>query len=136
MRNFINIVSEAHSDTLKVGDSVALSDLYDNSELYDEGELLSNFASPMDFDTPLVIRLATPDFLRELNGKNPDMGVEEEFDAHASSGQRKYVEKLMRDLSGEIVVVSGRQAVDGFHRITAAIKTNTPLMYINLEELD
>lgn len=135
MRRLINII-EAHSDTHKVGDMVAMSELYSNSELMDESELLYNFLSPKDYDTPVVVRSATPDFLRELTGRNPDMGVEEEFDAYASQSQRRYVEKMMNDLTGEIVVVYGDQAVDGFHRIVAAIKSNTPLMYVDLKDLD
>ncbi len=130
MRNWIDIITE------NVGKTVLITDLYSTRQLSNEREAICDYAPPVDWDKPLVVRQMTASVAAGLqSGSGTD--VMDTFETNSTQAQKRIVEKKMKNFDeSRIVVLCGQDIVDGNHQVVAAVKLGKPVLYVDLSDWD
>ena len=133
MRNWITAIAELF-EGFGVGQKILITDLYDNYELMDESELISQYAPPTDWDIPLTIRVMSPEQAREVKTIYGNT-VLNAYEIDASKQQKNIVARKVKNYDrNRVIVTCSNTIVDGNHQIIAAILTNNPVLYVDLDE--
>lgn len=132
MRQFIDIVTENHNEF------ISLDEIYldDDSPLDRDNEIINNFVSPMDYDIKMPVRTmnANEASTRILVDGRPLIEV---YKDHATDDQKETVQyKIDRFDKNRIVVLNGDMVLDGNHHIIAAILSNRPLKYVDIQDME
>jgi len=115
-------------------DTVLITSLYTPNELMDEKELISQYAPPIDWNIPLTIHTMHSDELKNLENSNAN--ILNSF-RNANKTQRDIVKRKIEHFDHErIVVLYGKEVIDGNHHIIAAIRAKKSIRYIDLSEWD
>lgn len=100
----------------------------------EEGELLFEHVGLIDMDKPLTVFFLTKDQIGNLRA--PDGRTIVQAYKSALRSQKNLVQQYSKqNLAGEVVIVSGDELVDGYHRAMAAFITGQGLQAVDLDEL-
>jgi hypothetical protein len=100
----------------------------------EESELLYEYVGLIDMDKPLTVITLSKAQIGNLRA--PDGSTIIQAYKTALRSQRKLVEQYSKqNLANEVIVVSGGELVDGYHRAMAAFITGQPLKAVDLDEL-
>lgn len=127
MREFITIVESAQG--------VKITDLYSPEELDDENEAIYHFVDPEDEHAVFSVQTLPPERVRMLRTMQGDMTVADAFEEHADPEQQDIVKAKAANFdASRIIVLKGNRVIDGNHHVMAAILTNHPIHYIDLNQ--
>lgn len=133
MRRFLQFITET-----KNSETTTLGDIYGSLWEIEEGEILSTYGlAEEDFDQPLPIHTLSVDQLKALRAYGSEDTVVEMF-RNAAPEQIEIVKHYVEnpaDRNEKPIVTENDAALDGYHRIIAAIKVGEPLRSVNTADL-
>lgn len=111
-------------------------------DLYDETEAISlaleNYGDDIVFKK-FEVKTITPEEMKYL--QNNFMDIEEAFEQKATTKQHKivnrYIDKMEKGsltFPDNLIILDGKEVIDGNHRVIAGIKSNTSLLYIDISD--
>jgi hypothetical protein len=131
-------------DELDEANAVLRENYLSPNQLYDgatphENELIWNYLNYDEMDEKFKVVLVNPVVLFKTFKPDGSQTLEEVFENHATKEQKRFVASLMKNaakLAKEtILVVSGDELIDGFHRTVALAKKNiTSVQAIDLDQ--
>jgi hypothetical protein len=124
---------------LKENDTMSLNDIYGDIE-YDvpEDEALYHAVDPELGDVQLPIIELSVEKLLQLTTYQDDTTVFRAYKDFADSEQKKIVKPYTKntdELHENPVVINNNTALDGYHRIVAAILTKQPLKALDISDI-
>lgn len=117
--------------------TMSLNDIY--GDLYDipENEALYNAVDPEQGDTELPILTLTPDDLKKLTTYSNDTTVFYAYKHFSEKEQRDIVKdyRKNKNYTQRPIIINMTTAIDGYHRIVAAILDNSNLNALDISDL-
>jgi hypothetical protein len=130
---YAEITEASIEEATATGQTVRLTDLYDESELTDPSEFLHNYIDEDDLERDFMVFQMTPQEARAYQTARDDMSVFDAFRQFASKAQKQLVkDKRLRYDTNRIIVVINKTVVDGNHQLVAGILAKQPIKYIDL----
>lgn len=118
---------------------MSLNDIYGGLEDIPEDEALYHSVDPEHGYIKLPVITLSYDKLLELTTYQKDMAVYQAYELFADDDQKEIVEEYKKDknkLYEQPVVVNINTALDGYHRIIAAIQLKTFLYAVDISDLE
>jgi hypothetical protein len=132
MRNELQLMWESLNPS-----KMSLNDIYGDLEDVDESEALYHAVDPEMGDIPLDVITLSTDQLKKLTTYNDDTTVWDAYVNFAGKDQKKIVKDYIRTrlYKDTPIVVNMNTAIDGYHRIIAAIYNKDSLQAPDISDL-